>query len=515
MKPRGVLALLRPLFHEEAGGPPPLNPRLLAGMLGAWLAALMALLNSRLISFGQADLRGVFGTDIVDSTWTTTAYSMGEIAIVPLTPWLSGIFSGRRVIAASVLILTIAGLLATTEPDYQLLLVLRFAQGLGGGALIPLLLMTVLRFVPFHQRIWGFAVYALVTTLTPNIAETLDGWYTDALSWKAIFWQNLLLAPVACTLVLIGLPVEPTRLEAFRDGDYFALGTSAVGLAALVAALIQGQNLDWFDSDTIVGLFVLASVMLVAFVMHELTTLKPVINLRLFRVRNLTIGLLLIVVFSFTQQGPSYVLPQYAIQIQGYREAQIGAILIWLALPQLLLAPVVALALLALDARVVLAFGLALFVSGAGLTLHMTSEWVGADLLPGLVIQACAFPFILIATLQISTSSLQMQDAPSGGALFNIIRTLAGNMAAAVIGAVITVRERVHDALLLTHVQAGAVSAAAAGDVAARARNQAFVLAYADAYGLIALIALAAMLLILFAGEAKLYPPPTSGRAAR
>jgi len=499
------------LRDQAPAGPPPPTPRLLAGLLGTWLAALMALLNNRLVSFGVADLRGAFGIDVVDSVWVLAAYGMGEIAVVPLTAWLGFTFSPRRVIAAAALTLTVAGLLCATQPGYQWLLVLRFAQGLGAGVLIPMLLLALLRFLPPHQRVWGFAAYAFVTTLTPTIAETLDGWYTEALSWKAIFWQNLLLAPVACMLVLTGLPVEPVRLEAFRRGDYFGLGTGSVGLAALTAALVQGQNLDWFASGTVIGLFVLAGVLLAAFAAHELAAPAPVINLRLLLTGNFALPLLMILAFSFALLGPSYVLPQYAMQVQGYREAQIGAILVWLAIPQLLLSPVAALLLRALDARVVLAFGFALFAAGASLTLRMTSEWVGADLLPGLVLQCCALPFVMTSILLIATSSLQMSDAPSGGALFNIMRTLAGSFAAAVVGAVITVRERVHDAVLLTHVQAGAVPVAEAGGVAARARDQAFVLAYADAYGLIALVALAALLLVLLIRETRLFPRPVRG----
>jgi DHA2 family multidrug resistance protein len=507
-----LLAALRPLPQPPGvAGPPPLTPRLLAGVFGVWVAGLMALMNSRLINFGQADLRGVFGTDVVDSTWTTVAYAMGEIAIVPMTPWLSSIFSGRRAIVAAVLTLTIAGLAATTEPQYQILLVLRFAQGLGGGALLPLLLMTLLRFVPLHQRIWAFAAYTFLTTVTPDIAETLDGWYTDILTWKTIFLQNLVLAPIACTLVLIGLPIEPVRLETFRWGDYFALGTSAVGLAALVAALLQGQNLDWFDSGTIIGLFMLAAIMLTAFVVHELVVPKPVINLRLLGTGNFTLALVLLVAFNFALLGPSFILPQYAMQVQGYREAQIGAILIWLALPQLLLPPLAAMALRILDARVLLAFGFALFVAGAGLTLPITSEWVGADLLPGLLVQACSFPFIMVSILQVSISTLQAQDAPSGGAIFNMARTVAGSLASAIVGAVITVRERVHDALLLTHVEAGATSAASVAEVAARARTQAYVLAYSDAYGMLAIIALASLALALLIREARMFLRPSRG----
>ncbi|MDO9710563.1 DHA2 family efflux MFS transporter permease subunit [Paracraurococcus lichenis] len=506
-------ALQPPLRDPAPAGPPPLTPRLLLGLAGAWLAALMALLNSRLVSFGLADLRGALGVDTIDGTWLSVAYSMGEIAVVPLTPWLAGIFTGRRAIVAATLTLTGAGLVCSTQPGYQVLLVSRFLQGLGGGALIPLLLMSLLRFLPLHQRAWGFAAYACVTVLTPTIAETLDGWYTEALTWKAIFWQNLLLAPPACFLVLVGLPTEPVRLEAFRRGDYFALGTSAVGLAALVAALLQGQNLDWFDSGTINGLFLLAGVMLAAFVVHELRRPNPVIDLRLLRKPNFTLDLVLILGFNIALLGPAYVLPQYAVQVQGYREAQIGTILIWLALPQMLLAPLAALLLRVIDARLVLAFGFALFVTGAGLTLRMTGEWVGADLLPGLVIQGCAFPFVMTPLVFIATSSLQMQDAPSGGALFNIVRSLAGSLASAVVGAVITVRERVHDAVLLEHLGGGALAGTPAAEIAARARNQAFVLACTDAYGLIGLAGLAALLVVLLIRETPRFPRPGAARS--
>jgi DHA2 family multidrug resistance protein len=515
-----LLGAVRPRVREApaAGAPPPAPPltrRVLAGLLGAWLAGLVALLNARLVSLGLADLRGAFGLDVVDSGWVLAAYSMGEIAVIPLTPWLAGIFSPRRVVAAATVALTFAGLLCTTEPGFQALLVLRFVQGLGAGALVPMLLLALLRFLPPHRRAWGFAAYAFVTVLSPTVAGTLDGWYTELLSWKAIFWQNLLLAPVACALVLAGLPVEPVRLEAFRRGDYFALGTAAVGLAALTAALVQGQTLDWFSSPTIVGLFVLAAVLLAAFVGHELAAPAPVIDLRLLAKGNFTLGLVLVLAFSFALLGPAYVLPQYAVQVQGYREAQIGAILVWLAVPQLLLCPLAAALLGVLDARIVLASGLALFVAGAGLTLRMTSEWVGADLLPGLLLQACAFPFVMTPLVLISTSALRPTDAPSAGALFNIARTLAGTAASAIVGAVITVRERVHDALLLLHVEAGATPAAAAGEVAARARTQAYVLAYADAYGLIALVAMAGLALVLLLRETLLFPAPGGGRARR
>ena len=216
------------------------------------------MLNTRLTSFGVADLRGGVGLDVDLGSWATTAFSVGSIAIVPATPWLTDIFSARRLFVAGILLTTASAVALGTVPPYPLIVLLRFLQGLGAGALLPLLLGSVLRFTPLQQRVWGIAAYAGITTLSPSVAETVAGWFTEYLSWKVIFWQNFVIAPIAIVPIMIGLPVEPLRLEVFRNTDYPAIIFSIVGVAALTAALSEGQTLDWFDSGVINGLFVIA-----------------------------------------------------------------------------------------------------------------------------------------------------------------------------------------------------------------------------------------------------------------
>ena len=103
-------------------------------------------------------------------------------------------------------------------------------------------------------------MYACITTLSPSVAESIAGRFTEYLSWKVIFWQNIVVAPIAIVPIMIGLPVEPLRLEVFRDTDYPAMFFCILGVATLTAALGEGQTLNWFDSGVINGLFVIAGV---------------------------------------------------------------------------------------------------------------------------------------------------------------------------------------------------------------------------------------------------------------
>ncbi|MGA9011077.1 MAG: DHA2 family efflux MFS transporter permease subunit [Acetobacteraceae bacterium] len=511
-----VLAALGPpllVFRGPDGrslplpGAPPLTGRLMFGLFGALIAGVMSLLNTRLTNFGVADLRGGVGLDVNLGNWATTAFSVGSISIVPATPWLTNIFSPRRMFVVSILLTTVSTVALGTVPTYPFILLLRFLQGVGAGALLPLLLASVLRFTPLQQRVWGIAMYAGITTLSPSVAESIAGWFTEYLSWKVIFWQNFVVAPIAIIPIMIGLPVEPLRLAIFRDTDYPAIIFSILGVAALTAALSEGQTLNWFDSGVINGLFAIAAVSLVAFVINELTCDRPLIDVRLFQQVNFSLGLIVLLTFNFTLLGAYYVLPQFAAVVKGWRELQIGEILIWLALPQIVLTPLSALLLRYVDARLLLACGLFTFSVGAYMATYITSDWYIADFLPSQLVQACAFPFIMPPLVLIATSLITPANAASGSALFNIVRTFAGTLGTAVAGALLTVRERVHSAMILLHVQPGDIPNSALGSVSARASVQAYVMACADAYGMLGLISIACMVLVLWLRETPVARP--------
>ncbi len=512
-----ILALLAPRPPPPGpdgappAGPPPLTWLTLLGLSGAVLAAFASYLATRLTSFALADLTGGFGVGPDEAAWVANAYNVAEIAVVPLAPWLASIVSPRRAIAFSIALLTVASAACPGAGDYRGLIALRFLQGLGGGALIPLLLGTVLRFTPLHQRVVGFAFYALVTTATPLLSETLSGIVTETLGWQPVYYLNLLISPLALVLVLIGLPVEPLKPEGLASADYPGMLLLAVCASTLTTALDLGQRLDWFDSSLITALFVASVLLLAAFVVWELSIEKPLIRLSLLRGRNLVCGLLLIIPFSFSLLVTSNVVAQFGIQVRGYRQLQVGEILLWAALIQLAVCAATPFLMRRIDARVVLGCGLALVALGCRLATFIDSDWSVPDLLPSSILVACGQPLVMVGLLLTATSTLQPQDALAGSTLFNIVRTIAGTVGGAIVGAVLTVRERVHSAALADHLVRGAQSTLAGGSpatLAAHLRTQSTVMATADAYGMLGTIATVGLLVSLAIAEIRIARRP-------
>ncbi len=504
--------------------PPSPTPRMLLGLLGVLLAALSSYLNQYDTTFARVDLYGGLSLGQDEGLWVTVAFNCGSVAIVVLTAWLSTIFSPRRIVAFFLVVQLLAAVTAPRMTSYVGLLVVVFLHGVGGGALVPMLFTVLLRTLPPDQgRLWGFAAYAMVVCLSPLTGEIIGGYLKEYLGWQTIFWTCLVLNPVAFVLVMTGLPVEKLKLEGFTKGaDYFGMFFFTVFSTTLLAALVAGQQYDWFSSTLIDTLFVVSATFLLLFIWQELSVEHPLIELRLLKRRNLTLGLLIIVMFFFAVQGAAYVLPQYGTQIRDFRELQIGVILLWATIPVVVLAPLTAWLLHYVDARVIAAVGFLLVVIADRLATYLTSDWVEAEFLPSQIIAACGYPLVLVSLLLCVTSVMQPQDAISGSTLFNVIRVLAGSIGTAILGGIVTVRQRVHSNIIASDATTGAFGTvqreSAAGGLSglsSEVHRQAFVMAYADAYGWIAMIMIAGIVLLLFMGPAPVARRPKQERARK
>lgn len=496
-------------------GPPPIGWGLALGMAGAVLGSLASNLDTRLTAFSLADLRGGVGYGVDEASWVSLAYNVAEVAVVPMTPWLSSIISPRRAIASAAVLLTVAGgFVPSAAPNLPWLVGLRFLQGMGGGALIPLLLLTVLRFTPAHQRVFGLTVYSFVTAATPLCADSLSGLLLDTFGWQSIYYIALPLGPLVVFMVLAGLPVEKPKPEMFARTDYGGMLLLALFAGTLTAALDQGQRLDWFDSPLIDSLFVSAAFFLAGFVLLELTLEEPLIDLGLLSRFNFSGGLLMMFEFASASLLTSSILPQYGQQVRGFREDQVGSILIWGALVQLVLCVPLPFLLRVLEARVVLAIGLFTAAVAYRLGTFIDSDWVGVDLALVLALSSASQMLILVPTTVVSTGTLQPRDAQSGGTIFNVVRNLAVTSAGAVAGGIMTVRERVHSFYLTDHLVRGAPvtvareGAAGLGALSQATRIQATVEAVADTFGWLAMALLAGFALVLALRQTPVARPP-------
>ena len=268
------------------------------------------------------------------------------------------------------------------------MIVLRALQGFFGGVLIPLAFTITLTMLPRSKQPIGLAMFALSATFAPAIGPTIGGYLNENYGWQYIFYVNLV--PGAIMLAMLWcLAASARRCSsaccARATGP--ASPTMAIGLASLQTVLEEGNKDDWFGSPFIVRLSMVAAVSrwrCSSWI--ELTTEKPLLNLRLLLRRNFGLGSSPIVILGMALYGSVYLLPNYLSQMQGYNAEQIGEVLAWTGLPQLLLIPL----LPAADAPDRCApagrLGLALFAASCFMNIYMNPDYAADQLLlPNLV----------------------------------------------------------------------------------------------------------------------------------
>jgi DHA2 family multidrug resistance protein len=188
------------------------------------------------------------------------------------------------------------------------------------------------------------------------------------------------------------------------------------------------------------------------FLVRELWTPRPFVNIRLMARENLPLLLLILAGFRFIILSTAYIIPTYLQTVQNFRELQVGQVLLWIALPQLLIALPLAALLRRIDARWVLALGTALIGAACLMAANLTSAWATIDFLPSQILQAIGQSFALTALLVATIRSISPADALTIGSLLQISRLFGGEIGTAFMQTFVRVREQVHSNLVGLHV---------------------------------------------------------------
>ena len=507
----------------------PLPLRVWLGMMAGLIGSFMALLNTQTTAFAVADIRGGVHASFDEGAWITTAYSVGELAIIPVTAALSVVFTTRFWLLVNVTAFLAFCVACAGARNLDALLILRVGQGLTGGALVPLSFKISLTSFTGDRKPLGLVLFALTATFTPTIGATTDGWITDSFGWTGIFYQNLIPAALCGACAWLGLPHEKIDLGALKALDWTGALASAGAFGCAACVFDQGNRLDWFHSPLISQLSLLSVAFLLLFVWREMTAPKPLVNLRLLLWPQFGLPILVNSLFRVGLLAASMVIPGYLVAVQNYRPLQIGTALLWVGLPQLMLAPVVLALSRGIDERILMTFGLLVFAWGCLMNWGLTSQWQQDQFFWGQVVQGLAQPFVQVPIVVITTSLSGKAEAGSANALFNTLKTFSTTVGAGLMTTLLTRREQFHSARLtesfgtlsgsyqerladLSVVLARPdISGPARGlaTIATQVRLQATTMAYADALVAIGITLLAAIAVVW------LIPPPPAGSGLR
>jgi MFS transporter, DHA2 family, multidrug resistance protein len=426
------------------------NPWIVA--VSVMFATFMEVLDTTVVNVSLPHIAGSLSASVDEATWALTSYLVANAVVLPMTGWLANYFGRKRTLITAVFGFTAASFLCGLAPTLPILILFRVIQGATGGCLQPLSQAVMLEAFPPQDRGKAMAFWGLGIVVAPMLGPVLGGWLTDNYSWRWVFYINLPvgLASVIMTRLFIFDPPYIRRNS--RGIDYWGIGLLAVGIGALQVVLDKGQEEDWFGSNWITVLAVLAVLGVVLFIVRELKARDPVVNLRVFKDRTYAAGVFLMTVLGFVLYGSMLLLPIFLQTLLGYSALEAGIAMAPRGLGSFLMMPIVGTVLGRFDPRKVLAVGLA----GAAWTLYDLSKlsldagyW---DIFWPQFIQGAALAMLFVPLTTATMDPIRREEMGNATSMFNLMRNIGGSIGIASATTYLFRREQFHTNLLGAHI---------------------------------------------------------------
>jgi DHA2 family multidrug resistance protein len=430
---------------------PSFNPWLIAAAV--MLATFMEVLDTSVANVALPHIAGNLSATPEESTWVLTSYLVSNAIILPATNWLGRYFGRKNFLIVCIMIFTASSALCGAAASLGMLIVARILQGAGGGALQPIAQSVLLESFPTEKRGSAMAVFGMGIVVAPIIGPTLGGWITDNYSWRWIFYINV---PVGILAVLMARAFieDPPYIKQQRPGriDYVGFGLMAVALGTLQLVLDKGQEEDWFSSSLITAGAVLSGVMFISFVIWELRSKEPIVNLRILANRNFAVGTALMTVLGIVLYGTIALLPLFLQTLLGYPALQSGLAVSPRGLGSIASMIIVGRLIGRINGRYLLLFGFSLLAFSTYLFSDINLQIsMGSIVWPGVMSGfAMGFVFVPLTTMAMGTLANDQMGNASG--VFNLMRNTGGSLGIAAVTTMLARGVQIHQAAMVSHL---------------------------------------------------------------
>ena len=437
-----VPAVIKP----AAAWRPQFNPWLIAVIVA--LAAFMEVLDTSIANVALPYMAGNLGVSNDESTWVLTSYLVSNAIVLPISGWLVTVVGRKRLFMICLLIFTVSSLLCGIAPSLGALILFRVLQGAGGGGLQPLAQSILADSFPPEKRGIAFAVYGITVIVAPTVGPTLGGWITDSYSWRWIFFINLPVGILALLLVFqfVDDPPWAHRVkDALARVDYVGIALLTVGVGALQVMLDKGQEDDWFGSNFIVTLTVIATVCLTALVFCEWRSREPIVDVRLFKNGNFAAANMMMFMVGAISFASTVLMPQFLQTLMGYTAQKAGMVMSAAALVLLLELPLVGQLTTHFQSRHLIAFGwlaltVTMYLSTKRIDLEMSFQsatWLR-------ILQYFPLGFIFIPASTAAYNGIPGEKNNAVAALVNFTRNIGSSVGTSVVTTMLARRSQLH-----------------------------------------------------------------------
>jgi MFS transporter, DHA2 family, multidrug resistance protein len=408
------------------------------------IGMFMALLDIQIVASSLQDIGGGLSAAQDQISWVQTAYLIAEIIMIPLSGWLTHVFSTRWLFTASAAGFTLSSLLCGLSWNIESMIVFRALQGLLGAAMIPTVFTSSFHYFQGPRRVYSAAVIGTIASIAPALGPVIGGWITDTLNWRWLFYINL----VPGLLVAVSIPflvkIDKPNFSLFKAADYPGIILMAIGLGCLQYVLEEGARWNWFDDATIRVCSIVALAFGVLFVVRSLTFARPVVDLRALGNRNFLVGCILSFMTGVGIFAPIFLTPLFLGYVRGFSAWQIGVALSSTGAASLVGVPVYILLARKFDTRCVMMFGLTLFCLSMWSFSFITHDWGAAQLLVPQVLRGFPQVFAVAPAVTLGLGSLRADRLKYASGLFNMMRNLGGAIGIAICATLLNNRTNLH-----------------------------------------------------------------------
>jgi DHA2 family multidrug resistance protein len=417
------------------------------------LVTVMQVLDVTVTNVALPHIQGSLSAAVDEVSWVLTSYLAATAIVLPATGWLASVLGRKRLFLTCTVVFTLASMLCGLAPNIETLLIARMLQGIGGGPLMPLSQAIMWEIFPLRQRGMAMAAWGVGIMMAPIFGPTLGGWISDNWSWRWIFYINLPIGIVGF-LVASAVLFDPWYLKKPGRIDAIGLALMAVGFLSLQLVLDQGERHEWFDSSVILALAVLAATTLVAFVVRELITDEPILDLTVYGDRNFAAGSIIMLTVMIGFFSSMVLLALFTQKVLGYDAWTSGLVLAPGGVGNLVSLVAAGRLITRMDQRWLLALGCAL---NAHATYAMSTVTLEADywaLAWPRLIQGVGIGFIFVPLNTVALATIPRERMGNATVLLNVVRNLGGAIGVAVLTTLLARRSQAHQTTLVGHVDA-------------------------------------------------------------
>jgi len=485
------------------------------------LGMFIALLDIQIVASSLQDIGGGLSAAQDEISWVQTAYLIAEIIMIPLSGWLTRVFSTRWLFTASAAGFTAASMLCGLAWNIQSMILFRAMQGLLGASMIPIVFTSSFYYFQGARRVYSAAVVGTIASIAPTLGPVIGGWITDTLNWHWLFYINLVPGLAIAILVPMLVRMDEPDLKLLKGADYPGIVLMALGLGNLEYVLEEGTRWNWFSDATIQTCSWIAGVSLVLFVIRSLTFRNPVVDLRALGNRNFALGCVLSFITGVGIFTTIYLTPLFLGYIRGFSAWQTGTAVFSTGVASLIGTPIYIVLAKKFDLRWLMMFGLACFGLAMWSFSFITHDWGAAELFAPQFLRGFPQVFAVAPAVNLGLGSLPPERLKYASGLFNMMRNLGGAVGIAVSAAVINNKTNFHFLMIASRLTPangamdrfvhgvtqrfatlpggpGIAHEAALKQLWQLAYREASTLAYADAFRAIMLAFIVATLLVPF-----------------